>query len=127
MLGDDFLSGLSLSTLPCLVGGMGSKIANLPSNVSHVEKVHLFSNEPLMMGLAPDTTVQQIRILTEVITPDILHMYYLYVVVNVVYMYCNVGIAGLSGLHHDKFFMCRHDCRSIKNFVFSCVCTHIHM
>ena len=66
MLGDDFLSGLSLPTLPCLVGGMGSKVANLPSSVSHVEKLHLFPNEPLMMGLAPDTTVQQIRILTEV-------------------------------------------------------------
>jgi hypothetical protein len=65
VLGDDFLSGLSLPTLPCLVGGMGSKVANLPSSVSHVEKVHLFPNEPVMMGLAPDTTVQQIRILTE--------------------------------------------------------------
>ena len=66
VLGDDFLSTLCLPTLPCLVGGVGSKVANLPSSVSHVEKLHLYPNEPLMMGLAPDTTVQQIRILTEV-------------------------------------------------------------
>lgn len=66
MLGDDFLSGLSLPTMPCLVGCNESKNTNLPSTVSHVERLHLFPNEPQMMGLASETTVQQIRILTEV-------------------------------------------------------------
>ena len=70
MLGDDFLSGLALPTMPCLVGGNESKI---PSTVSHVEKLHLFPNEPQMMGLASETTVQQLRILTEVILLLLLH------------------------------------------------------
>ena len=62
MLGDDFLSGLDLPTLPCLVGGLRPQVAS----VSHVEKLQLYPNEPQMMGLSPDTTVHQIRILTEV-------------------------------------------------------------
>ena len=62
MLGDDFLSGLELPTLPCLVGGLRPQVAS----IGRMERLHLLPNEPLMMGLAPDTTMHQIRILTEV-------------------------------------------------------------
>ena len=72
VLGDDFLSGLSLPVMPCLVGGNGSKNTSLPSTVSHVQRLHLYPNEPQMMGLASETTVHQIRVLTEV-SPMLIH------------------------------------------------------
>ena len=64
------------------MGGTESKFANLPLIVSHVEKLHLCPNEPKMMGLASDTTVQKIRVLTEV-SKVFLYIYVGYMHINV--------------------------------------------
>ena len=74
MLGDNFLSDLSLPTLPCLVGDMRAKSSDLPSSISQVQRLDLHPNAPLMMGLSPDSTVEQIRVISAVNNSGTLHM-----------------------------------------------------
>ncbi len=66
VIGEDFLSDLDLHTIHCLVGGHASKLASRPSSLSNVARLNLYPEDSLVSGLNPDTTVHQIRIITEV-------------------------------------------------------------
>ena len=55
-----------MKTVQCIVGGAQSRSPNRLMGVGSVERLRLFSGDPTAKGSQKDSSVQQIRLITEV-------------------------------------------------------------